>query len=610
MTINRLSHYFLAIGWVLAALACDGSGASAQALWNTRAQIRPAAGVDPAPFEISITPQESAQNGWNPGQRLIARAYVLRPDGSRAWMRDQRGRRSWKMLLDSRATGRLLVFPHKNSYTGPLNVLVDGRPWTPDGRPSAERVSVEKALTYRFADGAGVRVLYTDETLARYGTPSDFPRQVLDAAVLGYQTITEFQGFRSQGYSFARPDESYAYDPDRTIDIYLGDPAGEAVFSDRGFSSRYFRDAPCFDAVERGAGSYDAVILLPANYADFIRSWEKINPSPLGRRNLEVDLRGTLVHEMLHALLFYYNRNLGKHAHTGASEPAQRDLDWYVEGLARYFETFVGARHDFFSQGFRQTLADKVRFSRGGSNFFMRYPDQAFTGLRYENAIFWRYIDYRFGMGAIEAFSRLARGHEGDFRRGLEEATGARFDVLLDEFALSILMKDFGLKDETPYLNDVARTRLLFAEGQFYLLDGFGSTQALGRVCRTDWVGQWGSARAALGEAGSGGDSTPGSDVSAWATDYYEIRPNEHLPRLRVFQLDEPVELSVQMVAVTRGGSQLHRKVSVSTRRADLFDVSQAVRSQGLQDKDIQTVYLLVTNRDSRRSTRYEIEAS
>lgn len=597
---------FQQISLLLAAGMTLGLGtACAEWAWNSQAQIDVLDAMQTKPLEVSVSASDSTYYGWAPGKRLSVRAYVEKPDGTKTWLRDGRGHRSWKLVLDEKGEGRVLVVPSKEAYTGPLNVLVNGRDWPSD----AGDFSVEKTLSYRFADGAGIRVHYMDQTLERYGTPSDFPRQVLDAAVLGYQTITDFEGFGSQGYSFAHPDESYAQDPDRTVDIYIGDPMDGTAFAGRGFNARYFKDAPCFDTVDRGDRRYDAVILLPANYSDFIRNWEKINPSSLGRRNLEVDLRGTLVHEMLHVVLFYYNRNLGKSAggeHEGA---ASKHLDWYVEGLARYFETFVGARHDFFSQGFKQTLPDKVRFSRGGSNYFMRYPDQAFTGLRYENAIFWRYLDSRFGMTAIEKLSRLMREDSG-IPQQLEAALGVPFDELLDQFALSILMKDFGLKDDAGYLNDVARTRLLFSDGQFYLVDGNGGTQALGKVCRTDWVGQWGTSRAAFGEPSAGGDSTPESDVSAWATDHYEILVDGSLPVLRIAQTDTPARLTAQLVVRTRGGSTIHRTASIAGRRADAFDVPQVLRSEGLDASDAETVYLLITNHDSSRAARYEILAS
>ena len=92
----------------------------------------------------------------------------------------------------------------------------------------------EKTLDYKFSDGVIFRVHYTEAALKANNANPELPSQVLDAAVGAYQTITEFEGFDTPGYSFAEPDRSYAYDPDKTIDIYLGDPAGENHFAKLG----------------------------------------------------------------------------------------------------------------------------------------------------------------------------------------------------------------------------------------------------------------------------------------------------------------------------------------------------------------------------------------
>ena len=317
----------------------------------------------------------------------------------------------------------------------------------------------------RLSDGVWIKVHFNAQQLTQYGVGEDFPYQVLDAASSAYELITGARGFNTQGFTFSKADRKYAYDPDQTIDIYLGAPEGENSYPALGSKNRMFRDAPCFDILQESATRYQAVILLPVNYREFIENWEKINPSPMGERDIRTDLRGTLTHEMLHVILFYYNKNLNKSAGSMENAGAPRDdLDWYVEGLARYFETLAGARHDFYSQGFKQMLPNKVRFSRGGANYFMRYPDQPFTHLRYENALFWRFIEQRHGMGAIERLSRLLR-HRTGFKSALEEVTGRSFERLLKEYAVSVIQKDFNLKKESGFLNDVARTRLSFAKG-------------------------------------------------------------------------------------------------------------------------------------------------
>jgi len=479
---------------------------------------------------------------------------------------------------------------------------------------AAGRLS-EKIQEYRFRDGTRLKVHYTDTVLRESGESRQFPQDVLDAAVSAYQTIVEFQGFSTPGYSFASPDKTYAYDPDRTIDIYLGNPEKPNPYPKRGFDHLSFKDAPCFDTIQVSDTKYQAVILLPGNYKEFIKNWERINPSSLGSRNVWVDLRGTLIHEMLHVVLFYYNKNLNKECDIDRSHGVSRDkkVDWYVEGLARYFETFAGAKHDFFSRGFKETLPDKIRFSRGGSNYFMRYPDQAFTDLRYENALFWRFIDYQKGMGAIERMSRDLRAAEGreGHRASLEKVSELNMKELLSGFAMAILFKDFGLKEDGAYLKEVARTRLVYKNSGLYLKDGFGGEEALGPNCRTDWIGEWEQEKAPLGDLPVAGDNTTPSDVSGWATDFYEITRDPSvraLPWLGITLAEGGAPLSVQVVMASRGGSLIKKQLlDIQAGQTQGLDLQEAARRQGLRAADIEKIFLLVTNIDESQTAHYEL---
>lgn len=555
---------------------------------------------------LTVRREDSASHGWRPGKRVVMRASVSRPDGTQAWVRDAEGRRSWTVRLDAGGEARLAVVPAFDTYTGRLNVTGNGKPLAMSGK------TVEKVYEYRFQDGAYVKVHFTDQTLEKNGESAFFGKDVLDAATLAYQTITEFNGFGSRGFSFARPDESYAYDPDRTIDVYLGDPADDGVKT-HGFPALTFKDAPCFDTLSAGDNAYEAIILLPANYKEFIRNWESINPSPLGKRNVEVDLRGTLIHEMLHVILFYYNKNLNKDAELAAgASPSKKRIDWYVEGLARYFETFGGARHDFFSQGFKQTLPDKIRFSRGGSNYYMRYPDQAFIDLRYENALFWRFVHYRYGMEAIEKLSRDFRtcGRE-DFEKALERATGQPFKELLRRFALSILTQDFGLKDDSGYLHEIAMTRLTYRNGELHLPDGAGGEATLGLSSSTDRIVRWEGVRAEADGPPIAGDNTDRSDVSGWATDFHEITMDspDELPWMGLKHEDGGGEsLTVQVLMVSKGGSTLTRSLDAVAPGAEAgFSLREFAARNGLSAADIDKIYLLVTNTDPKAVSDYRI---
>ena len=463
---------------------------------------------------------------------------------------------------------------------------------------SAEAAGIQE---YRFQDGVEIKVHFNDPA------SEEFASSVLDAAVSAYQTLTEFQGFNTPGYSFSSPDYLYAYDPDRTIDVYLGRPEDENTFEELGVKNKLFRDAPCFDTRQTGSARYEAMIFLPANYDEFIRNWEKINPSSLGKRNVHVDLRGTLIHEMTHVIMFYYNRNLDK---AGEAPASGSRLDWYVEGLARYFETFAGARHDFFSQGFKQTLPDKIRFSRGGSNYFMRYPDQAFTELRYENALFWRFIDMRFGVSTIEELSRRLRDRGGDFKKALEEVTGSDFNSLLSEYAAAVLLGDFNLKEDSAYLNEIATTQLWLEGGELYLRDGYDGKQALGKTCRTDWIGKWEDVRAAFGEAPAAGDATDAADVSSLATDYISVHfaGSSKTPELLLRHLGQGHPLTIQLFAFTKGGSILRvEPLFIAQGSAKKLGLPSWLSARSLKLSDVDKLVIAITNTDPKESIPYEL---
>jgi hypothetical protein len=487
--------------------------------------------------------------------------------------------------------------------------------------PDEPRKSVaHRTKDYQFMDGAVIRVHYEIRNSTDDRSDELFAAEVLNAAVSAYQTISHFQGFSTSGYSFTRPDKKYAFDPDGVIDIYLGS-VSESGRPQSTFHQTAFKDAPCFDTVKGGGHAYDAIILLPADYSGFIKNWEALNRSPLGTRNVDVDLRGTLMHEMLHVILFYYNRNLRKEEGSlvpdgsGPKLTVNRRADWYVEGLARYFEIFAGARHDFFSRGFREALPDKVRFSRGGSNFFMRYPDQRFIDLRYENALFWRYIHMRWGMEAIEKLSREFRHVRAPhFRRFIEKMTGLDFERFLKEFAVAILMKDFGLKNDTKYLEEVARTQLFYEDGSFWLTDSYGGRRLLGARCQTDWIGRWSDLDARLDEPSVAGDPTLAADVSGWATDYYEISPDTTRPelpaKLEIHHMGKGTALLVQLIIVTKGGSQVIIDGGrVASGRARDYRIIDDIAAQNLTINDIDRIFLILTNSDFERPAPYALVA-
>lgn len=475
--------------------------------------------------------------------------------------------------------------------------------------------STENICQYTFIDGVCIKVHDLSVTNPSGEiTKKLLPRQVLDAAVLAYQTITYFKGFSSSGYSFANPDLNYAYDPDRTIDVYIGDQTNDNALNKTGAKKLSFKDAPCFDTIQSASNEYNAVILLPSNYADFIKSWERLNASSLGDRNLNIDLQGTLIHEMLHTILFYYNKNLSKQCSLSHTDPVDEmaKVDWYVEGLARYFETFVGAKHDFFSQGFKETLPDKIRFSRGGSNYFMRYPDQAFTDLRYENALFWKFIEENNGIEQIEKFSQYLRdwGRK-DIQAALHQVSGMNMNELLKSYARAILFKDFGLKEDGQYLKDVAKTHLLYEAGNLYLIDGFDEKKYLGPTSSTDWVGQWENMRAHFDSPQVGGDNTTESDVSGWATDFYQVDvapTTKELPWLGIYFADGASDLLVQFILVSNSGTIITQELNpIAPQELDGLSLNELIQKNNFPLKNISKIYVLITNTSPKITAYYQI---
>lgn len=586
---------------------------TAWALPSSYTEINLSNSSDPMPLEVRIDSEQSRAYGWGAGQVLSVQAYVLTADGAKNYLKDAAGAERWVLRLNEKAEGELKISPARDAFSGRLVVKANDKTLyatTPFLSESSGKI-LEKTYEYIFPDGAKIKVHYTDQILKETEAAPDFPREVLDDAVFAYQTITQFHGFNSKGFSFANPDKAYAYDPDKTIDIYIGNPDAENAYSMHGFSSTAFRDAPCFDTQKLSETSYQAVILLPGSYQKFIKNWEKLNPSPLGGRDVHVDLKGTLIHEMLHVIVFYYNKNLNKESHADdvRSSSPEKQVDWYVEGLARYFEMFAGARHDFFSQGFKQILPDKIRFSRGGSNYYMRYPDQPFTKLRYENALFWRFMDERFGMETIESMSRLLR-EDKNFEHVIEEAAQIKMSDLAGEYAAAILFKDFGFKEDSAYLKDIARTRLIYKEGVFYLVNGAKEPEKLGAVCRTDWIGEWENLKAVPGEGPIAGDNTEISDVSGLATDYVQIDFNtKKLPTLTLLYEEGGASIDCRVILETRAGSVFTKSYkNISPASAQKIQLQRWADEVKVDAGDIQKTYLLITNTDPAATARYALE--
>ena len=214
-------------------------------------------------------------------------------------------------------------------------------------------------------------------------------------------------------------------------------------------------------------------------------------------------------------------------------------------------------------------------------------------------------------MSAIEKLSRVLRDPSIGFKQALEEVTEDPLVHLLKSFALSALQKDFGLKDDTEFLNEVARTRLRYENNGFYLLDGNGNKKLLGGTCATDWIGRWEDVRAGFDRPSIAGDATPPADVSGWATDYFEITLAESVPALPVFQVrnnGEGAPLYLQIICVSQGGSSINiERGPLGKGRSQRIDLPQLAAQNGLRAKEVARIYLLVTNADPQVTATYQI---
>jgi hypothetical protein len=224
-------------------------------------------------LSIEIPADQTAVYGWKPGESVLVQFYVDKKNGEKIYLKDIEGNKSWRVQLDKSGAGKLTVKPSPQSFSGRLTVKANNRliaSPTPSFQGNFGK-TLEKVQQYTFSDGVTIKVHYTDQMMEESINPELFAREVLDAAVSDYQTITVFKGFSADGYSLANPNYQYAYDPDKTIDIFLGDTS-EKTGTIHGFNAATFKDAPCFDTVKLSNTTYNTVILIPANYTTFIKN--------------------------------------------------------------------------------------------------------------------------------------------------------------------------------------------------------------------------------------------------------------------------------------------------------------------------------------------------
>ncbi|NQT46645.1 MAG: hypothetical protein HQ593_04110 [Candidatus Omnitrophica bacterium] len=340
-----------------------------------------------------------------------------------------------------------------------LIASLSGGPLFADAEPK------EFVKTWPLADGAQIAIHYQEEELTSQKDIDSYTDVILSLASEAYMEVVYEWGFDAPGFTFVEPDTNYCYDPDKTIDIYISS-GGNTKGGIRGFTGEDFLDAPCYDILDRGENEYDAVILFPADYKSYIESSR--GDRVTDKKMLE-EMKGTLTHEMLHVILYSYNKNVEPWYFYDKDCMYETGRDWYAEGLARYFEALTESYDDFFSEGFIKKKGDKLLISQEGVNFLMATPNWPFYRSRYDFALFWAYVHHHYGMEKIEELSRAFRDITDD-KAPLEapaiiaDVLGKEFGEIYQDFALAIYLKSFDEKIEEG-LNDVALRKIKLKEG-------------------------------------------------------------------------------------------------------------------------------------------------
>ena len=326
----------------------------------------------------------------------------------------------------------------------------------------------EEILESYCNDGAKIRVHYYESSIRRFAKEKKLPIVCLKSACDTYHKITEELGFNKKGFTFSNPDKNYAYDPDRTIDIFIGSQKARDGFDFHDYYIDDFKDAPCFNIVKKSDNQYHTVILISAQ--------QLAGPS----------LDGLLIHELFHVISYSYNKNLESETYSAHKSIDKYKNDWYVEGLARYLETKADFYEDFMSEGFSCEIEDRIIAYQGGINYFMNNPDQSIEEYQYDFAIFWLYIDQAYGIEKIEEICRLLRTYNSSENISyiFEKSLSIPFEKLILDFSLAVYNRSFDLNGYDHYLKEVSTRKIFMNTTQKYLKD----------------------------------------DISPWATDYFKIK--------------------------------------------------------------------------------------
>jgi len=309
--------------------------------------------------------------------------------------------------------------------------------------------------TYPIEDGVSIAIHYYRAELGdRQSSVDQYTDAILEYAKEAYNQIVHGYGFDAPGFTYSNPDKGYCYDQDKTIDIYVGDQKMRGALG--GFSGSDFLDAPCYDIVRGEGNDYDAVILFPSDYKGYITGADKkdFTDSESLKR-----MRATLFHEIFHIVTYSYNKNIKPWYERYKDTTYYKGGDWYVEGLARYFETKADSYDNFFSEGSTKKVSGKKMIYQEGANYLMKHPSESLKDARYDYSLFWAYIEQRFSMKKIEELSRKLRfisadSMEKDLPRIFSKVMEEDFESLIKEFAVAMYFKYFN-PDIKRGLNDL-----------------------------------------------------------------------------------------------------------------------------------------------------------
>jgi hypothetical protein len=438
-------------------------------------------------------------------------------------------------------------------------------------------IVLKTTLISSLPDKTQLKVHFMDTDLDRIKDPN-YPYRVLALMKEAHTLLTHDLGYQSLG------------ETTNAIDIYLADAEKSPVFPFEGFHRDDFKRAPIF-LVKKDVrtGQKRRVILIPMDYGKFVKIWDHLNHVPLSRdRHPDRDLAGSVMHEMTHAFLHEYHENLG------STEFQIHNGDWYTEGLARYYETKIGSLSGFSALGFRKKVDDKIQFSRGGANYYLKYPDETFFTLRYENALFWLYFEKTFGHSKVVELTHDFKDLPFDasfsqYILQLEKVTQTPFEKLLNGYFSWIYEKGYKTYSAGAYLHEVAAAKTIWKNGEFYWKE---NGETAGETLKADWISSWGDVKAKGFDDRIAGDGTSIADVRPLAMDVHEIQ-----------LLTSASQISVR----TQGSAQMNVTLYLYDEEGG-FVKKEASNGQATRLLNSNRVGVVISNLDTRQIGRYEID--